>query len=139
MNLNPLSERRVQRSTQILTALTLQLEHIFHKEGLRNFALGDENGMVITSAGDSREAEVLAAFAPVFSRSGDREDRRQILSRVANLLPDITPETLHVQRFAADGEPLYLVLVGQPDAYHRVGLFRAITGVRRILDRPVAA
>lgn len=138
-NLYPFADRRVHRSTQTLTALTLQLQHVFEKEGLRNFALGDNNGMVITSAGDAREAEALAAYAPLLARSVDRRYRQQILSRIDGLIPGITPETLHVRRFEADGQELYLTLVGQPGAYHRAGLFRAITGVRRILDRPIAA
>ena len=139
MNLYPFAERRVRRSAQTLTALTLQLEYVYEKEGLRAFALGDENGMIVASAGDPQEAEILAAYAPLLSRSVDHTYRQQILSRVEGHLPQITPETLHVRAFEADGETLYLTLVGRPEAYHRVGLFRAITGVRRILDRPVAA
>ena len=126
-------ERRYRRSHQPLTALTYQLEHIFEKEKLCNFTLGDSNGLIVASAGNPVESEVLAAYAPMLAKSVARRFRRQVLSRVESMMPGITPESVHVRQITVDGQPLYLTLAGRPGIYRDVGLYRAITGVRRIL------
>lgn len=130
----PTIERRRRRSDQTLTALTYQLEHIYRNEGLRNFTLANTSGLVIASAGDPLESEVLAAYAPLLARSVERRFRHQVIARIQNLLPDLKAEALHVRQFQVDGEVLFLTLAGKPGVYRDVGLYRAITGVRRILD-----
>lgn len=126
-------ERRQRRSSQAGHAIMLQLEWIFEREGLRNFTLGDGNGLVIASAGQLSESDVLAAYAPLLARTFDRERRANIFSKIQQFMPDVDARSLHVRAFEIDGEPLYLALLGQPGVYQHVGLYRAITGVRRIL------
>ena len=128
------TDRRQRRSEVTLEALTYQLEHIFERESLHNFTLGDSRGLVIAQAGDCHESEVLAAYAPVLARSVDGRYRRRVLSRVNSIAPTITVDSIHVRDFEVDGERLFLTLVGRPGVYRDVGLYRAITGVRRILD-----
>lgn len=136
MTVSPvMPERRQRRSPQTLTALTYQLQHIFEREGLRNFTLGDSKGLIIARAGDDIESEVLAAYAPLLAKSVDRRFRQQVLSRIEHMVPDINPESVHIRQFSVDGESLFLTLCGKPGVYRDVGLYRAITGVRRILDQ----
>lgn len=130
----PTIERRRRRSDQTLTALTYQLEHIFKNEGLRNFTLANMSGLVVASAGDPLESEVLAAYAPLLARSVERRFRHQVIARIQKLIPDMSAESLHIRQFTVDGEPLFLTLAGKPGVYRDVGLYRAVTGVRRILD-----
>ncbi len=127
-------DRRSRRSQQTLEALTYQLEHILERENLHNFTLGDRRGLVIANAGDRRESDVLAAYAPVLARSLDDRHRRRVLARINTLLPTLPVESIRVRRFCVDDEDLFLTLVGRPGVYRDVGLYRAITGVRRILD-----
>ena len=133
------SNRRRRRSKQTLTALSHQLEHIFEQQDLHNFTLGDERGLVIAQAGNNHESEVFAAYAPVLCRSRNGRYRSQVLSRINSIVPTITADSIHVRQFTVDGEPLFLTLVGRPGVYRDVGLYRAITGVRRILDEQPAA
>lgn len=133
------AERRRQRSGQTLKALTYQLEHIFEREDLHNFTLGDSRGLIIAQAGDPRESEVLAAYAPLLAHSVSRRYRRQVLSRVNSVVPTITVDSIHVRQFTIDGQKLFLTLVGRPGVYKDVSLYRAITGVRRIFDQQPAA
>lgn len=132
-------ERRRKRSGQTLEALTYQLEHIFQKESLHNFTLGDPRGLVIAQAGNCHESEVLAAYAPMLARSLNERYRQQVMSRMNSVMPTTTLDSIHVRRFEVEGQTLYLTLVGRPGVYRDVGLYRAITGVRRILDQSAAA
>lgn len=131
----PLPERRSRRSKQTLTALTYQLEHILMNEDLRNIVLGDSSGQIIAGAGDHFESDVLAAYAPMLSKSVNQRFRLQIFSRMEPLLPGVALENIYVRHFEVDGEPLFLTLCGDPGVYRDVGLYRAITGIRRILDQ----
>lgn len=133
------AERRRRRSQQTLEALTYQLEHIFHREDLHNFTLGDSRGLLIAQAGDIHESEVLAAYAPMLAHSVSRRYRRQVLSRVNSVVPTITVDSIHVRQFTLDGQKLFLTLVGRPGVYQHVSLYRAITGVRRIFGQKPAA
>lgn len=129
------SERRRKRSTQTITALTLQLEHIFEREELRNFTLGDSRGLVIAQAGEMAESDILAAYAPLLCRSTEKGHRERILARMPQFVPGIEADAIHVKSFDVDGEPLFLTIVGQPGVYRHVGMYRAVTGVRRILGQ----
>lgn len=132
-------DRRRRRSRQTLLALTYQLEHIYEREDLHNFTLGDDRGQMIAQAGDRHESQVLAAYAPVLARSVATRYRRQVLSRLNTLIPTITADSLHVRQFEIGGEQRFLTLAGRPGVYRDVSFYRAITGVRRILDRRPAA
>ena len=128
------TERRRRRSEITLEALTHQLEHIFEQESLHNFTLADERGLVVAQAGSRHESEVLAAYSPMLASTVDDRSRRQVLSRINSVAPTITANSIHVREFTVDGSRLFLTLVGRPGVYRDVGLYRAITGVRRILN-----
>lgn len=134
-----LRDRRRRRSDKPLQALTYQLEHIYDQQDLHNFTLGDARGLVVAQAGDIHESRLLAAYAPVMTRSVSRRWRQQVLSRMTALTATITADSIHVRSFEIDDQQLYLTLVGRPGVYRDVGLYRAITGVRRILDERPAA
>lgn len=131
----PLPERRSRRSKETLTSLTYQLEHLLMHEDLRNLALGDSSGQLIAQAGDLLESEVLAAYSPLMSRSVNQRYRQQIFQRMEPLLPGVAPDSVYVRQFEVDGEVLYLAFCGDPGVARDVSLYRAITGVRRILDQ----
>jgi hypothetical protein len=61
----PLSERRVQRSSNPQEALVCWLEASRKKTNLRSLALADSLGMLVAGAGPARECDELAAWAPV--------------------------------------------------------------------------
>ena len=127
-------ERRTRRSELTLEALTYQLEHIYERESLHNFTLADERGLVVAQAGNPHESEVIAAYTPVLAESVDERSRRQVLSGLNTIAPTLTPDSIHIREFTVDDSRLFLTLVGRPGVYRDVGLYRAITGVRRILN-----
>ena len=133
------AERRRRRSNKPLQALTYQLEHIFERNELHNFTLGDCRGLMIAQAGDIHESEILAAYAPMLARTVDRRYRRQVLSHINSVIPTITVDSIYVRRFRLDHQAFYLTLVGRPDVYRHLSLYRAISGVRRILAGTEAA
>lgn len=137
MALAPLTsaERRSRRSNETLTALTYQLEHSLMNENLRNISLGDSSGQGIAQAGDAFESEVLAAYAPLLSRSVNQRFRLQIFRRMEPLMPGVTLENIYVRQFDVDGETLFLTFCGDPGVARDVSLYRTITGVRRILSQ----
>ena len=135
----PVPERRRKRSHYTLEALTFQLQHIYEREDLHNFTLGDTRGLVIAQAGDIHESEVLAAYAPMLCKSAGSAHRHRVVARMNTVLPRITTDLIHVRHFRIDGQELYLTLLGRPGVYRDVSLYRAITGVRRIIDQRTAA
>lgn len=132
-------ERRKRRSSEPLQALTYQLEHVFERNDLHNFTLGDERGLVIAQAGDIHESEILAAYAPMLARTVDRRYRRQVLSHINSVAPTLSVDSIYVRRFRHDRQAFFLTLVGRPDLYRDISFYRAISGVRRILADTEAA
>lgn len=126
------TDRRRQRSNQTYEAIRLQLQYVFEEHHLHNFALGDERGLVLSRAGDEEEADVLAAYAPLLARCTDPRRRAAILSRIAEHAPQVPLTKLSVREFHVDGQLLYMTIVGTNDGAVSAGLYRALTGVRRI-------
>ena len=132
-------DRRRRRSEQTYTAIRYQLEHIFENQSLDNFVLGDSHGLVLASAGEPSHATVLAAFAPLLHKHHGRISRKRIIDQMSRVLPDTDFESMTVRTFEVDGETLYLTSVGEESVKRQVGQYRAITGIRRILDQTAAA
>lgn len=130
-------ERRRRRSTNTYEAIRLQLTHIFKKEDLRNFVLGDSRGLLMAHAGHSQESEVLAAYAPLLARSTDRVRREKIFERLRAFVPDATPDSVYIRTFSINGEVLHLCVLGNDGVNHN-DLYRATTGIRRIVDQTEA-
>lgn len=132
------SERRRRRSKSTYEAIRFQLEHLYEQYNLRSFALGDSRGLVLAHAGHAQEADVLAAFAPIIAGCVDSGRRNEIIGKVRRFIPDASDETVKVRSFDIDGETLHLTVVadvgGKP-----ADLYRAVTGVRRILNQTSVA
>mgnify|MGYP006297961489 CR=1 FL=1 len=132
-------DRRRKRSDQTYTAIRYQLEHIYENQQLESFVLGDSHGLVLACAGETDEASALAAFAPVLHKHRGRPGKERILDQMSRVLPDVDVESMTVRTFEVDGETLYLTSVGEESVKRQVGQYRAITGIRRILDQTAAA
>ena len=132
------AERRIRRSPQAYTAIVYQLEHIFSSQSLKHFVLGDSRGLVLAAAGDQEAAAALAAYAPMLAAYRGRS-RRTIVERLEAMVPGVLAESLSIRSFTVDGETLYLCSVGQQTAARQASLYRAVTGIRRILDQTAVA
>lgn len=131
-------ERRRKRSSEAHTAITYQLEHIFENQDLQNFVLGDSRGLVLAQAGNTEEASVLAAYAPVLA-TYHGNSRSKVLDKIGTLVPSFDHETMSIRSFEIDGETLFLLSVGRQTATREASLYRAVTGIRRILSQTAAA
>ena len=132
------TERRKKRSAQAHTAITYQLEHIYENQNLEHFVLGDSQGLLLAGTGNAQAADVLAAYAPVLAAyHGARRD--QVLQRVASMVPGFSESALSIRSFEVDGETLFLCSVGRENCARQASLYRAVTGIRRILDQTAAA
>ncbi len=133
-----LPERRRRRSGNTYEAIRLQLEHIFERRGLRCFTLGDDRGLTLAHAGHGQEAEVMAAYAPLLATTTNRERRMEIFNRIRSFVPDASESTVAIRTFHVDGEVLHLCVLGEAGVQH-TDLYRAISGVRRILGQALQA
>jgi hypothetical protein len=132
-------ERREKRSKQTYKAIKYQLQHIFENQALDSFVLGDSNGLVLASAGEEIDASVLAAFAPVLHKHRGNSSRQAVIDKVASMMPDADLDTLRIRPFMIDGELLFLCSVGERSIRGEAGIYRAVTGIRRIMRQTSAA
>lgn len=128
------SERRRRRSKSTYEAIRFQLEHLYEQYGLRNFTLGDTRGLVLAHAGHPQEADVLAAYAPIIAKCANPDRRDEVIDKVRHFIPDASDKTVQVRSFDVDGETLLLTVVSHEGGKH-ADIYRAVTGVRRILSR----
>lgn len=127
-------ERRRRRSSNTYEAIRLQLDYIAKTQNLRNFTLGDNRGLTLAHSGEDFEAEILAAYAPLLAKCLDRQKRAQIFERLQHFVPTASEQSLQIRTFAVDGEVLHLAVLAENTVKH-TDLYRAATGVRRILDQ----
>jgi hypothetical protein len=66
------SERRVHRSSNPAEALACWLEASRLRNRLRNLALADDLGILVSGSGPERECDELAAWAPIVLKRGER-------------------------------------------------------------------
>lgn len=126
-------ERRRRRSSNTFEAITLQLQYILEEQGLRNFTLGDERGLLVAHAGRADDAHVLAAFAPVVANCADKERYYDILDSMRSHIPEVTASNVAFRSFEVDGHPLHLAIHGEAGRLNHANIYRAVAGVRRIL------
>lgn len=131
-------ERRRKRSPRAHIAIGYQLEHIFQTQNLNNFVLGDSSGLLLAGAGNSDEAAALAAYAPVLETYRGKS-RGRVFAKLATMIPGFNPATMSIRSFEIDGETLYLCSVGRESTARQASLYRAVTGIRRILKQTAAA
>lgn len=126
--------RRRDRSTDLQTALLLQLDYCVSLFKLDAMAIADQSGMVVASTqGPNPVSEVLAAYAPLLSRNRFRDNRSQLLSQLQR---QIGPHgnNVAVRRFHFGGDEFYLCSLGGLGARTELALHRAVNGVRRIMN-----
>lgn len=132
--MNNAHERRNKRSKLAHQAITYQLEYVLKQNGLRNFTLGDANGLRIAHAGQVQEADAFAAYAPQLANCPDKVKRQSIVSTIKSHFQDNIDSklSLHARRFIIDGEPMYLCVAGVGGAQLETCMWRAVSGIRRI-------
>lgn len=111
------SERRVQRSTNPAEALLCWLEASRVRGRLKNLALADDLGILVSGSGPPRECDELAAWAPIVLLRGERGAVRLTGVKLPGFEAYLCTE-------ADSGE-------------HEEVLMDAAAGCARILGRPV--
>lgn len=127
-------ERRRRRSTNTFEAIKLQLEYIFQEQGLTNFTLADERGLLIAHAGRTDDAHVFAAYAPVAAQCTDKERYYDLLERVRYNIPGVTASNIAFRTFEVEGHVMHLIIHGEAGRLNHANVYRAVSGVRRIFD-----
>jgi len=117
-------ERRQNRSSDPLVALSRLLEATRRRSGASAVALADETGICIAGAGDSSLCDGLAALAPIVAARAPGNDT--IPCRL-----DVVERTMQVRRLRIDGIEVLLCAEG-PRA---VDVSDAEAGSQRILGR----
>ena len=130
----PPFDRRKRRSDETQQAIFFQLLHLLEEYDLHNLVMADEAGVMVACAGDEEQGEELAACAPIFSRRLNRGGRDQIKEELQAFLPEASDRTLSVRQFNLEGEDHFLIVVGEEALCRQATLYRAITGIRRIVD-----
>jgi hypothetical protein len=72
------SERRVRRSSNPTEALAWWLQACKNRTNLRNLALVDDLGTLVSGAGSANECDELAAWAPIVLTHGTPEGARPL-------------------------------------------------------------
>lgn len=114
-------ERRVRRSHVPATALQWLLEAQVSRGALSSAVLASDEGLVVASCKGDRDADTLAAFAPMVA-SGAR------LSGYEREYSDVS-----VHSFVVRGEKLHLALRGGDRSAHSTLASFGMAGAERIL------
>lgn len=130
-----LPERRRNRSNNTYEAIRLQLEYILNEQGLRNFVLGDSRGLVLSFAGRSDDAHALAAFAPVVAHCTDKNRYYDVMDKISSFVPEANAQTVAFRTFELEGEMMHLCILGDAGRLNHANIYRAVSGVRRIMDQ----
>jgi len=118
------SERRTNRTTDSLVALSRLLEATRRQTGASTLALADESGICIAGAGDVSLCEDLAARAPLVLEGWPVNDT--VPCRL-----DVVERTMLVRRLRIDGIEVFLCA----EAPHPIDVSEAAEGSMRILGR----
>lgn len=129
------ADRRKRRSDECRTAIHFQLLHLAEQFDLRNLVLADGAGLLIACAKNRDAGRTLAAYAPLMERHLARGSRDRVTATVADRLPHVGRDELSVRRFNLEDEHHFLCVVGEKRLARQANLYRAITGVRRIVEQ----
>lgn len=124
-------ERRRQRSNRPGEAIQLLLDHTLRTFDLDAIALADEDGLVVSRAGDAMACDAVAAYAPLM-RSG-RVTHDQIRASLASMLPEVSACTFNQRQVAGTLAPLHVCGIGVASTNVQRGLDHARVSVERIL------
>lgn len=116
-------ERRTNRTSDPLVALSRLLEATRRRTGASTLALADDTGICIAGAGEASLCEELAARAPLALEGRPMNDT--IPCRL-----DVVERTMLVRRLRIDGIEVFLCA----DAPHPIDVSEAEDGSRRILE-----
>src|SRR5687767_5921748 len=121
----PHTERRRQRSEQVIEALSYQLSHVKEQERLLAFVLVDRDGLLVAAAPSELDAEALSAICPLIHH-GDASPEE-----LAAVLGKHRQEQFMLMPLQLQEEELFLFSVGDAVRSNRA-LQHAESGVRRI-------
>ena len=124
--------RRRERSSDLATALHLQLDYCKDLFKLDLMLMADQSGMVVVSTEQSGVSEVLAAYAPLLSRNRFRENKAEIMARLHRHV-GARAGLVEVRRLSLEGQDFYICSLGGLGARNELALHRAVNGVRRIM------
>jgi hypothetical protein len=122
-------ERRIQRSSDPLVALSRLLDATRREAELEVVAVGDQSGCLVAGAGAARACEELAAVAPLVGLVG------QATAPENDVVPtrlDVLARRLEVRRLRIDGVEVLISCQGDTQRAERA-LERAAAGCQRIL------
>ena len=127
-------ERRRVRSTNPNQAMGHLFATIARDNAVEHLALADQRGLLLVHSGQQETCDVLAAYAPLLSKTVDPSSREVLLDTMTGYLAEARPERIAVRRFDHGGEPLFLcALITSTSAAKDVAVCRAVSGARRIL------
>ncbi len=129
-----LPERRRNRSNNTYEAIKLQLEWIQKEQDLKSFVLADSRGLILSFAGRAEDAHALAAYAPVVAACTDKNRYYDIVEKVAQFVPEANLQNIAFRTFEVEGETMHLCLLGDAGQLNHANIYRAVSGVRRIVD-----
>ena len=126
-------ERRKLRSRNLKRSIELLFESVRETFELRVLTIADESGLMIIGAGAASECDAVSAYAPLLGEAKSRRVHGQIVETLAPFVDRPFTGEVSVRSFEAQGDQLYLCVVAESGAVDASGVFRSISGVRRIL------
>ncbi|MEZ4224111.1 MAG: hypothetical protein R3B13_24395 [Polyangiaceae bacterium] len=121
-------ERRFERRSDTLLALSRLLDAARRDGGLEALAVADSTGMLVAGAGFWRTCEELAALSPLHQATAAAND-------VVPTRLDVIARRTQVRRLSIDGVEVLLSGIGGEDR-QEAALARAAEGCERILAQP---
>ncbi len=118
------SDRRRDRTTEALSALTRLLEAARRRSGIEALAVAENGGVLLAGAGPARLCDEMAAFAPLAETAPAND---AVPTRL-----DIFERRALVQRLAVDGVQIIVCGVGDGEKTRRE-LGAVVAGCTRIL------
>lgn len=128
------AERRQRRSNRVRQAITYQLQHLQESFDLDHLVLADEQGLRIAGSGSALRGSAIAAFSPVLHRAHANR-RPSLVDEMTYFVPDVDPDRMTVRAFDLQDETHFLCVVGDERLQREAMIYRAVTGIRRIVKQ----
>lgn len=127
---DPRDDRRRNRTSSAIEALTRLVEASRRRAGLDAVTVSDRGGFLLAGAGAHRLCEELAAWAPIIAHAADNDT-------IPTSLDSFESRT-RLRRLAVDGIEIVVTLCG-PGAAESPELDAVSAGCERILGRRSAS
>lgn len=121
-------ERRHNRSERPIEALHLLLESTVRRFSLKSALLANEDGILLTLAGDNERSDTFAAFAPLLARDANDRFLRETLD-----LEAIQLTSFHVHPCSTPNQQVFLVTIGGDESDLTGAAMHGSAGTERIL------